>query len=86
MIKKNNNSEIIKTVLSGLSTAWTSYKRTARHRHEDPMTSFWNDLFGIPMNDVDAAKYLAEDVAEIRKKLVVKKTEKAFNKIVKNQL
>ncbi len=48
------------------------------------MTALIRSMMGTEMSDVEAAKYLAQDVSEIRKALLVKKTDRAFNKIVKN--
>ncbi len=76
--------EVVTTVTKGLLTVWKSYKATGATRHQDPMTALIRSLMGTEMSDVEAAKYLAQDVSEIRKALLVKKTDRAFNKIVKN--
>lgn len=76
--------EVVTTVTKGLLTVWKSYKATGATRHQDPMTALIRNLFGSEMSDIEAAQYLAQDVSEIRKALLVKKTDRAFNKIVKN--
>ncbi len=76
--------EVVTIVANGLLTVWKSYKSTAATRHQDPMTALIRSMCGTEMNDVEAAKYLAQDVSEIRKALEVKKTDRAFKKIVKD--
>ncbi len=76
--------EVVTTVTKGLLTAWKSYKTTGAARHQDPFTALIRSMCGTEMSDIEAAQYLAQDVSEIRKALLVKKTDRAFNKIVKN--
>ena len=86
MAKKNDAAEIFTTVANGLLSAWKSYKRSASIRHQDPFTSLFGMLFVTEVSDVEAAKYLAQDIREIRTALEVKKTDRAFKKIVKDSL
>jgi hypothetical protein len=78
---KNNESDAITKVVSGLMIFWTQYKRSAARRHRP--YSFIDELFGYEMSDVEAAKYLAEDISEIKDTLKVKTTERKFNKIIR---
>ncbi len=75
---------VFTTVTKGLLTAWKSYKTTGAARHQDPFTALIRSMMGTEMSDVEAAKYLAHDISEIRRQLEVKKTDRAFKKIVKD--
>lgn len=82
---ENKKSARFDQVVAGLSTAWKTYKTSVRRRGEtSPMETFVNDLFGKKASDIDAIKFLAQDVAEIRNKLNTKRTNKKFADIIDN--
>ncbi len=83
-MSKSKNSDQFAAVATVVSTLWTSYKRNARRRNEKPMEMFINDIFGAELNDIDAAKLFAQDVAEIRGNLRTKRTKNKFDSIITN--